>query len=276
MDLIGARMEFRIADTFTSSLAKLAADERTPLIIGVSPGQTGDAPADRDLLRRLGPVRGAPALIMDRAYRGDQTRQLATDLGYDPVVPPPSNPSWSYDHVLYRRRNEVERFCCRLKRFRRIATRYDKLDLIFLSFIHLALIYDALQQLRTRPRRLLPKVQARVLPSASTGDHDLLTTFDVLAGRQPGEREQVLVALKRGRSGECLCWNQWSSQHHATSYTKYTEYTNRYPPQSQPVLPAARISSVRWKRVDPQQREAIRREDVWLQIQHLRRRPNAA
>ena len=92
---------------------------------------------------------GDRALIMDRAYHGHQTRQRARDLGYDPVVPPPSyrNPSWSYDRVRYRRRNEVERFCCRLKRFRRIATRYDKLDLIFLSFIHLALIYDALQLL---------------------------------------------------------------------------------------------------------------------------------
>lgn len=50
-----------------------------------------------------------------------------------------------YDRVLYRRRNEVERFFCRLKRFRRIATCYDRLDCVFLAFIHLALIYDALQ-----------------------------------------------------------------------------------------------------------------------------------
>lgn len=52
---------------------------------------------------------------------------------------------WKYDRVLYKRRNEVERFFRRLKRSRRIATRYDKLDSIFLAFIHLALIYDALQ-----------------------------------------------------------------------------------------------------------------------------------
>ena len=86
---------------------------------------------------------------MDRAYRGNETRQLARDLGYRPVVPPPSyrNPTRTYDRELYRRRNEVERFLCRLKRFRRIATCYDKLDLIFLSFIHLALICEALQLL---------------------------------------------------------------------------------------------------------------------------------
>ena len=45
------------------------------------------------------------------------------------------------------RTNEIERFFCRLKRFRRIATRYDKLDVIFLSLIYLALIYDALQSM---------------------------------------------------------------------------------------------------------------------------------
>ena len=47
--------------------------------------------------------------------------------------------------MLYRRRNEVERFFCRLKRFRRVATRYNKLDALFLAFIRLAVIYDALR-----------------------------------------------------------------------------------------------------------------------------------
>ena len=69
--------------------------------------------------------------------------------GYHPVVPPPSdrNPSWSYEHDLYRPRNEVERFFCRLKRFPRIANRYDTLDLIFLIFVRLCLIWDALRLL---------------------------------------------------------------------------------------------------------------------------------
>ena len=89
------------------------------------------------------------ALIMDRADHGDQTRQLARELGDRPVVPPPSyrNPSWAYDRTLDRRRNEVDRCFGRLKRFRRIATLYDKLEVIFLSFIHHALIWDARQLL---------------------------------------------------------------------------------------------------------------------------------
>ena len=49
------------------------------------------------------------------------------------------------DRLPYGWRNEVERFFCRLKRFRRIATRYDKLDAVFPAFIHLAITYDALE-----------------------------------------------------------------------------------------------------------------------------------
>ena len=50
-------------------------------------------------------------LLMDRAYQDDQTRQLALDFGWIPVVPPKRNrlEPWEYDRVLYRRRNEVER-----------------------------------------------------------------------------------------------------------------------------------------------------------------------
>ena len=115
--------------------------------MALSPGQAGDAPWGRTLLDGFGPVRGQPALVMDRAYEGDATRALARQLGYVPVVPPHPHrvQPWAYDRTRYRRRNEVERFFCRLKRFRRIATRYDKLDRVFLAFIHLALIYDALQ-----------------------------------------------------------------------------------------------------------------------------------
>ena len=85
---------------------------------------------------------------MDRAYEGDETRRLAAELGFAPVVPPNPNrvAPWEYDRVTYRRRNEVERLFRRLKGYRRISTRYDKLDVLFLAFIHLALIFDALRQ----------------------------------------------------------------------------------------------------------------------------------
>ena len=84
---------------------------------------------------------------MDRAYEGNQTRTLAVELGFVPVVPPNLNRTepWEYDQVTYRRRNEVERLFRRLKGYRRVFTRYDKLDVMFLAFVQLALIFDALR-----------------------------------------------------------------------------------------------------------------------------------
>ncbi len=82
---------------------------------------------------------------MDRAYEDDKTRSLAMENGFIPVVPPKKNRKepWDYDKELYKRRNEVERYFLRLKRFRKVCTRYDKLDLIFLAVIMSAMIFDA-------------------------------------------------------------------------------------------------------------------------------------
>ena len=84
---------------------------------------------------------------MDRAYEGNETQRLSRSLGYEPVVPPNPNrlKPWAYDKELYKKRNEVERLFRRLKGFRRIATRYDKLDVMFLAFIVFALIVEALK-----------------------------------------------------------------------------------------------------------------------------------
>ena len=84
---------------------------------------------------------------MDRAYEGNETRQLALDLGYIPVVPPLSTriEPWEYDRQLYKRRNEVERVFRRLKGFRRVFSRFDKLDVIFAAFVAFALIVEALR-----------------------------------------------------------------------------------------------------------------------------------
>ena len=85
-------------------------------------------------------------MIMDKAYEGNDTQQLVLALEIVPVVPPKSNrlTKWEYDKELYKKRNEVERLFRRLKGFRRIFSRFDKLDVVFLFFIHFALIMDSL------------------------------------------------------------------------------------------------------------------------------------
>ncbi|MEE0815126.1 MAG: IS5/IS1182 family transposase, partial [Desulfovibrio fairfieldensis] len=52
---------------------------------------------------------------------------------------------WEYDKELYKRRNEVERLFRRLKGFRRVFTRFDKLDVMFLAFVVFVLIVIALK-----------------------------------------------------------------------------------------------------------------------------------
>ena len=86
-------------------------------------------------------------MAMDKAYEGNDTRQLVIDFDWEPVVPPKSNrvDPWEYDKVIYAKRNEVERLFRRLKGFRRIFTRFEKLDVTFTGFIHFALVIEILR-----------------------------------------------------------------------------------------------------------------------------------
>ena len=86
-------------------------------------------------------------LLMDRAYEGDATRELAVELGYVPVVPPKHNrlTPWKYARALDTQRNEIERLFRRLKGFRRIFSRFETLDVMFVAFINFALIVDSLR-----------------------------------------------------------------------------------------------------------------------------------
>ena len=119
----------------------VAADARTAVTFALSPGNAGDAPEGRKLLKSL-ENQGweGTHVIMDKAYEGNETQQLVLALEMLPVVPPKSNrlTKWEYDKELYKKRNEVERL------FRRIFSRFDKLDVVFLFFIHFALIMDSL------------------------------------------------------------------------------------------------------------------------------------
>jgi len=103
----------------------VAADARTAETFSLSTGQAHDAP------------------------EGNETRQLAWDLGFIPELPPMKTriePS-EYDREMYKRRNEVERLFRRLKGFRRIFSRFEKLDAMFLGFLSFLLVADGLNGL---------------------------------------------------------------------------------------------------------------------------------
>ena len=79
-------------------------------------------------------------LLADRAYDARKLRQWLAERGSEAAIPPNptrKNPS-AYDAIAYRSRNAIERMFCRLKDFRRIATRYDKRADNFLSAVLLA------------------------------------------------------------------------------------------------------------------------------------------
>ena len=79
-------------------------------------------------------------VIADRGYDTDPVRRRIEDRGSVPNIPPKVNRVWKncFSPVLYRVRNAIERMFCRLKDFRRIATRYDRLATNFLAAVCLA------------------------------------------------------------------------------------------------------------------------------------------
>ena len=79
-------------------------------------------------------------MLADKAYDADRIRHLIQDQGATPNIPPKSNRKWKpcFSKRLYRERNLIERFFSKLKHFRRVATRYDKLAANFLAMIQLA------------------------------------------------------------------------------------------------------------------------------------------
>jgi transposase len=129
---------------WNTKVHRVAANARTAIIFALSPGKAHHAPEGRALLADLEPRSEGLPRRMDRAYEGDQTRQLVLSLG--PVVPPKSNPiePWAYDHALYKKRNQIERLFPRLKGFRRFFSRFEKLDVLFLAFLNFALIVEPL------------------------------------------------------------------------------------------------------------------------------------
>ncbi len=81
-------------------------------------------------------------VIADRAYDAEHFHDTILDAGAIPVIPPRPERRRPHtcDWTLYKERNLIERFFARLKQFRRVATRYDKLLENFRGFVLIAAI----------------------------------------------------------------------------------------------------------------------------------------
>jgi len=105
----------------------------------LSPGNTHDVVMAPALVKAAGRV---ARLLADKAYDTNPFRAVLADNVIEPVIPSirRRKPLLPYDAVAYRQRNLIERMFCRLKDFRRVATRYDKLARNFLATAILAAI----------------------------------------------------------------------------------------------------------------------------------------
>ena len=107
------------------------------------PGQRHDSVGAAPLIQDL----DFAALLADRAFDLDWLRADLDARGATAVIPPKANRAGHipYDFAMYGWRHLVENFFCKLKEFRRIATRYDKTDQSFAAMIHLAAAAIALR-----------------------------------------------------------------------------------------------------------------------------------
>ncbi len=111
-----------------------------PLYVQLSGGHVSDISVAFDLLENVD-VKGS-VVMADRAYGAEAFRMKIEENGATYCIPPKSNNSepWEVDWWQYKERSNVERFFQKIKQYRRVATRYDKLACRFLAFVHLACI----------------------------------------------------------------------------------------------------------------------------------------
>jgi len=107
-------------------------EECRPWVFVLTPGNTADCTVAETCVSLLP---GVTELVADKGYDTDAFRSFLKENRIKPVIPGKSNRNKRirYDKQAYKDRNVVERCFCRLKDWRRIATRYDKLARNFLS-----------------------------------------------------------------------------------------------------------------------------------------------
>jgi transposase len=137
---------------FTTKIHLRAEGNGKPLVFVLSSGERHES-RYLDWLIVLGKVKrsgpGRPRfrpkkLVGDKGYSYPSVRLKLQRRGITPVIPTKSNQEADdqFDRVLYRERNKVERAINRLKRFRRVATRYEKLACMYAGMVFLACILE--------------------------------------------------------------------------------------------------------------------------------------
>ena len=121
-----------------------------PFAFVLSPGQSADQGALTALMEAVAirrtaggrPRQRPERVVADRAYSSQAIRTYLRRRGIGAVIPQPSSQKLCalVDWTAYRSRNAIERLINRLKQFRRIATRYEKLAANYLAMVHVAAI----------------------------------------------------------------------------------------------------------------------------------------
>ena len=128
-------------------------DEDTVLAVDVVPGQANDAPLLVPMLdRTLDRVPDIEEVVGDKGFDGDRLREACLEREVCPNIPVKSNrdpDKWPFDPAGYKERNRVERLFGKVKQFRRVATRYEKLKVTYLGLLHLTLGFIRLRRRNT-------------------------------------------------------------------------------------------------------------------------------
>ena len=120
-----------------SKLHTVCDGQGRPIIMLLSEGQMSDHKGASLLFSALPQ---AKELLADKGYDSDWFRTALTERGITPCIPPRKNRKvqYHYDKDLYRQRHKIENVFGRIKDWRRVATRYDKLAVNFLAMVKLA------------------------------------------------------------------------------------------------------------------------------------------
>ena len=124
---------------FSTKIHAGCINETTGVALVITGGERSAMPGFDEVCDQLPPDHALTDAMREKGYDRNHIRARLQESGINPVIPPKSNrkEAIAYEKDKYKLREKVERFFNRLKQFRRIATRYEKLGNTFLAFLHI-------------------------------------------------------------------------------------------------------------------------------------------